>query len=71
MRAAFAVGAKRRRRVIEDSVALFENEDVVLPGIGAVASPGHASFEPPSGRDNALILGNAIGNHHVAFHKPA
>ncbi|WP_147103984.1 MBL fold metallo-hydrolase [Tateyamaria sp. syn59] len=73
-RAAFAVGAKRRMEMIEDSVVLFEGGQEVLPGIAAVAThghtPGHMSFEVRNGPDAALILGDAIGNHHVAFHKP-
>jgi len=73
-RAAFAVGAKRRMEVIEDSVQLFDAGDEVLPGISAIAThghtPGHMSFEVRNGTDSALVLGDAIGNHHVAFRKP-
>ena len=73
-RAAFAVGAKRRMEVIEDSVQFFDAGDEVLPGIAAVASyghtPGHMSFEIRNGTDSAMVIGDAIGNHHVAFRKP-
>ena len=73
-RAAFAVGAKRRMEMIEDSVVRFDDGDEILPGIAAVASyghtPGHMSFELRNGGDRALVLGDAIGNHHVAFRKP-
>jgi len=73
-RAAFAVGAKRRMEVIEDSVQLFDDGQEILPGIAAVASPGHTpghmSFELRNGSDSALVIGDAIGNHHVAFRKP-
>ncbi|MEL6169729.1 MAG: MBL fold metallo-hydrolase [Pseudomonadota bacterium] len=73
-RAAFAVGAKRRMEVIEETVTRFEDGDEILPGIAAVAShghtPGHMSFEVRNGGDAVLILGDAIGNHHVAFRKP-
>ncbi|WP_299614955.1 MBL fold metallo-hydrolase [uncultured Tateyamaria sp.] len=73
-RAAFAVGAKRRMEVIEDSVVFFEDGQEILPGIAAVSSPGHTpghmSFELRNGSDSALVLGDAIGNHHVAFRKP-
>lgn len=73
-RAAFAVGAKRRMEVIEDQVEFFEDGQEVLPGIAAIASightPGHMSFELRAGSTAALIAGDAIGNHHVAFRKP-
>lgn len=73
-RAAFAVGAKRRMEVIEDSVEFFDDGDEVLPGIAAISTPGHTpghmAFEVRNGSDAALIVGDAIGNHHVAFRKP-
>ncbi len=73
-RAAFAVGAKRRMEAIEGSVEFFDDGQEILPGIAAVSSPGHTpghmSFEVRNGSDSALILGDAIGNHHVAFRRP-
>ncbi len=73
-RAAFAVGAKRRLEAIEDQIERFDDGQEIFPGIAAVASyghtPGHMSFEIRSGSTSALIAGDAIGNHHVAFHKP-
>lgn len=73
-RASFAVGAKRRMEVIEDAVIFFDDGDEVLPGIQAVSSPGHTPghmcFELRYGTAAALIVGDAIGNHHVAFHRP-
>lgn len=74
-RAAFAVGAKRRMEAIEDAVVLFDDGDEVLPGIAALSSPGHTpghmAFEVRQGSEAALIVGDAIGNHHVAFRKPS
>ncbi len=73
-RAVFAVGAKRRMEAIEDSVEFFDAGDEILPGIMALAShghtPGHMSFEVRQGNQAALVLGDAIGNHHVAFDRP-
>lgn len=73
-RAAFAVGARRRMEAIEDAVVLFDDGDEVLPGIAAVSAPGHTpghmAFEIRQGSESALIVGDAIGNHHVAFRKP-
>ena len=46
-----------------------------VPCIAAMAThghtPGHMSFELRGGSQSALVLGDAIGNHHVAFRKPA
>lgn len=73
-RAAFAVGAKRRMEAIENTVKLFDDGQEILPGIAALSSPGHTpghmSFEVRQGNSTALIAGDAIGNHHVAFRKP-
>ena len=73
-RAAFAVGAKRRMEAIEDSVQLFDDGAEILPGIAAFASyghtPGHMSFEIRQGNSAAMVVGDAIGNHHLAFDKP-
>lgn len=70
-RQSFAVGAKRRMEALEDRTAFFDDGDEVLPGIAAVASfghtPGHMSFEIRNGSDVAMVIGDAIGNHHVAF----
>ena len=73
-RQAFAVGAKRRMQAIEDLVEFFDDGDEILPGISAIAShghtPGHMSFEVRQGNEAAIIAGDAIGNHHVAFARP-
>ena len=74
-RTTFAVGAKRRMEAIEDAVEFFDDGDEILPGIAAVASfghtPGHMSFDINTGKGtNAMIVGDAIGNHHLAFEHP-
>ena len=73
-RAAFAVGAKRRMEAIEDMVELFDDGQEVLPGIAAVSTPGHTpghmAFEIRQGNAAAMVVGDAIGNHHVAFRRP-
>ncbi|MCP5073133.1 MAG: MBL fold metallo-hydrolase [Rhodobacteraceae bacterium] len=69
-----AVGAKRRLEAIEDKISFFEDGQEILPGIAARATfghtPGHMSFEVRSGSETAMIVGDAIGNHHVAFERP-
>ena len=73
-RQTFAVGAKNRLEALEDRFERFADGDEVLPGIAAVAShghtPGHTSFEVRNGSDRLLVVGDAIGNHHVAFRRP-
>ncbi len=69
-----AVGAKRRMQGIEDSVQFFDGGQEILPGIAAISTtghtPGHMSFEIRQGNAAALVVGDAIGNHHVAFRRP-
>lgn len=73
-RAAFAVGAKRRMEAIEDQVAFFDDGQEILPGIAARASyghtPGHMAFEIRNGTEAVMIVGDALGNPHVAFERP-
>ncbi|QJF52339.1 MBL fold metallo-hydrolase [Roseobacter ponti] len=73
-RVAMAVGARRRMEVIEGSVQLFGDGEEILPGISSVLSaghtPGHMAFEVRNGSESAMIVGDAIGNHHVALRRP-
>lgn len=73
-RASFAAGAARRLEVIGEDMVLFDAGDVVLPGITAVATPGHTpghmAFHIADGAQQAMVVGDAIGNPHVAFAKP-
>jgi len=73
-RASFAVGAKRRLEMIEDKVAFFNDGEEIMPGVAARATfghtPGHMALEVRQGTEAVMILGDCIGNHHVAFEKP-
>ena len=73
-RASFAVGAKRRLELIEDNVAFFNDGEEIMPGVAARATfghtPGHMALEVRQGTEAVMILGDCIGNHHVAFEKP-
>ena len=73
-RAAMAVGAKNRLELLADSMQFFGDGEEILPGVAARLTPGHTpghmSFELRSGSDSVMIVGDAIGNHHVAFAKP-
>ncbi|MFC3614092.1 MBL fold metallo-hydrolase [Lutimaribacter marinistellae] len=73
-RASMASGAKRRLEILEGSVEFFDDGEEILPGVAAVATyghtQGHMSFEIRQGNSAAMIVGDAIGNHHVAFARP-
>ena len=73
-RAAFAVGAARRLEVIADNVDLFDDGAEVVPGVQAVLtaghSPGHMAFHIDGPGGGAMVVGDALGNHHVAFERP-
>lgn len=70
-RATFAVGAKARLEAIADGLNTFLDGDTVVPGVVAKATfghtPGHMSFLV---NDAALIVGDAIGNGHLALKRP-
>ncbi len=73
-RQAFAIGAQRRLEVVADLVNFFEDGQEILPGIAARATPGHTpghmAFELRDGSESLMVLGDALGNHHVAFEAP-
>ncbi len=73
-RTTMAVGAQRRLAAMEDAMTLFGDGDEILPGVAARMTPGHTpghmSFEIRSGSNSLLVIGDAIGNHHVAFAEP-
>lgn len=73
-RASFAVGAARRLEMIEDMVTLIQPGAEVLPGVMSHASfghtPGHMSFEIRSGSEAVMVVGDAIGNAHIAMARP-
>ena len=73
-RVAMAVGAKRRLEALEGNINLFDSNDEIIDGIKALLtpghSPGHMSFEVGKSSQKALVVGDALNNHHVAFRKP-
>jgi glyoxylase-like metal-dependent hydrolase (beta-lactamase superfamily II) len=74
VRQSFAVGAARRLAVIADDMRLLEDGEAVLPGVTARATPGHTpghlGFEIDLGTAHVMVVGDAIGNHHMAFARP-
>ena len=73
-RTTFAVGARRRLALIEDNITFFKDGEEILPGIAARATfghtPGHMAFHIAQGSNNLMVLGDCVGNHHVAFERP-
>lgn len=69
-RQAFAIGAARRLEMLGDMVESFDDGNEVLPGVTAVLTPGHTPGHMSFTVGNAMILGDAVGNHHVGFEAP-
>lgn len=73
-RKTFAAGALRRLQILEERLVTFEEDKEILPGILALNSyghtPGHMSFEIRQGNSACMVVGDAIGNHHLAFAHP-
>ncbi|WP_439138283.1 MBL fold metallo-hydrolase [Roseicyclus sp.] len=73
-RASFAVGAKRRLEILADDMVLFDDGASVLPGVTALLTPGHTpghmAFVIGEGAQAVMVLGDAIGNGHIAFARP-
>ncbi|MDD8024810.1 MAG: MBL fold metallo-hydrolase [Paracoccaceae bacterium] len=73
-RKTFAAGALRRMSLLEDRIVTFGDGEEILPGIGARAShghtPGHMAFEVRQGNSACMVVGDAIGNNHLAFAEP-
>ncbi|WP_347312300.1 MBL fold metallo-hydrolase [Defluviimonas sp. SAOS-178_SWC] len=72
-RTTFAVGAARRLGAIADSMRFLADGEGPLPGIAARLTPGHTpghlAYEI-AGPTPVMVLGDCIGNHHVAFERP-
>ncbi|MEM5521590.1 MBL fold metallo-hydrolase [Sulfitobacter sp. AS59] len=74
-RQAFAVGAARRLGVVAEQMQFFKDGDEVLPGVGARMTPGHTpghmAFEVRAENTAVMIVGDSIGNDHIALARPA
>lgn len=72
-RQTFVIGAQNRFAAIEDRVTFIEGGQEVVPGVEAVATPGHTpghlSFMV-QGNEPVLIVGDAITNSVISFARP-
>ena len=72
-RQTFVIGARNRFAAIEDRVIFIDDGQEVLPGIEAVATPGHTpghlSFMI-QGAEPILIVGDAISSAVISFARP-
>jgi len=72
-RQTFVIGAQNRFAAIEDRVIFIDDGQEVLPGIEAVATPGHTpghlSFMI-QGAEPVLVVGDAISNAVISFARP-
>ncbi|MDO9638037.1 MAG: MBL fold metallo-hydrolase [Pseudotabrizicola sp.] len=73
-RTTFAIGAQRRLMAIAETLRFVSDGEEILPGIAARLTPGHTpghmAYELRAGSDAAMVVGDALGNHHVAFERP-
>ena len=70
---AFGKGAKRDLFAVEDRLSLIEPDDEVLPGIVAIATPGHTPGHLSyrlDGTDPLLITGDACTSDVIFFEHP-
>lgn len=74
-RQSFAAGALRRIDMLGERLATFGDGETIVPGVTAVLTPGHTpghmSFEISGGDRRLFVIGDAIGNGHVALAQPA
>lgn len=73
-RASFAAGASRRLETLEGMLDTFDDGEEVVPGVVAVSTaghtPGHMSFAVSSGDKTVMVIGDAVGNDHIAMARP-
>jgi len=70
----FVPGARNRFAAIEDRVTLIDWGAEVLPGIEAVATPGHTpghtAYAIHGGGEGVMVVGDAIGHPVLSLRRP-
>lgn len=73
-RESFAAGALRRLAPFAPNIRRLEDGETVLPGVTARLTPGHTpghmSYEIATPEGALWVIGDAIGNGHIALERP-
>lgn len=73
-RESFAAGAMRRLKPFADSIRLLQDGEELMPGVSARLTaghtPGHMSYEIATPEGRLWVIGDAIGNGHIALERP-
>ena len=73
-RQSFAAGAARRIEMLGDRLQAFDDGETIVPGVTAVMTPGHTpghmSFDVAGDGGRVFLIGDAIGNAHIALARP-
>lgn len=73
-RQSFAAGAARRLEILGEGMTLFGPEDEIVEGVAAINTPGHTpghlSFRLTDSDESITVIGDAIGNGHIALARP-
>lgn len=70
----FVVGTRRQLLPVRDRITPVEDGREVVPGVTALASPGHTvghtSYVLSSGRDTLLLAGDVVHHHVLSLQRP-
>ena len=69
-RQSFVAGAQRRIEALGDALQVFADGHEILPGLRAVMTPGHTPGHTSFDLGEVMVIGDAIGNAHLAFARP-
>lgn len=69
-RQSFAAGAARRLDLLADQMTFFEDGQELLPGLAALATPGHTPGHMSFVAGDMVIGGDAIGDGFIALARP-
>lgn len=73
-RESFAAGAMRRLTPFANNIKLLEDGEELMPGLRARLTPGHTpghmSYEIITPEGQLWVIGDAIGNGHIALERP-
>ncbi|HYP14956.1 MAG TPA: hypothetical protein VEQ63_13595, partial [Bryobacteraceae bacterium] len=70
----FAEGAQRDMSAVCERIILVKDDDDILPGLQAIATPGHTPGHTSytlSGHETMVVTGDVVTNQIVSFEHPA